>query len=112
MDFIINDSRWYIEEISDKEISGKDGYYTHGYTCYSKNTIYLNETSLEKERTLKHELTHCWLYMYGHNQDDKRFTNEDVCEIVASINSFINDIVDKYIRIIERKERNERTKNN
>lgn len=28
--------------------------------------------------------------------DDKHFTNEDVCEIVASINDFINEILEKY----------------
>lgn len=48
-------------------------------------------------KTLKHELTHVWLYEYGHNQnDDKTFSYEDVCEVVASSNDFINEIVDKY----------------
>lgn len=99
MEFIINNCKWNIKEISDEEMqynNGKDGYYTHGYTCYSQDTIYINKTSPEKERTLKHELTHCWLYMYGHNQDDKHFNNEDVCEIVASINDFINQILEEY----------------
>lgn len=51
-------------------------------------------------RTLKHELTHVWLYEYGHNQnDDKTFTYEDVCEVVASSNDFINEIVDQYLGI-------------
>ena len=37
------------------------------------------------------------MYEYGHNQnDDKTFTYEDVCEVVASINDFINEIVSKY----------------
>lgn len=99
MEFIINNSKWQIKEISQEEMdyeNSKDGYYTHGYTSYKENIIYINKTSPEKERTLKHELTHCWLYMYGHNQDDKQFTNEDVCEIVASINDFINNIINKY----------------
>lgn len=98
--FKINNSIWEIKEITDEEMQydkGRSGYYTHGYTCYSENIIYINKTSPEKQRTLKHELTHCWLYMYGHNQDDKRFTNEDVCEIVASINDFINEILNKYL---------------
>lgn len=99
MDFVINNCKWHIKEISGQEMryeKGREGYYTHGLTCYSENTIYINETSSEKERTLKHELTHCWLYMYGHNQDEKEFNNEDICEIVASINNFINEIVEKY----------------
>lgn len=101
MEFEINNSTWNIKEISDEEMQydkGKQGYYTHGFTCYSENTIYINKTSPEKERTLKHELTHCWLYMYGHNQDDRNYNNEDICEIVASSNNFINDIVIKYFK--------------
>lgn len=99
MEFEINNCKWLIKEVSNEEmneIGGKEGYYTHGYTCYSQNIIYINKTSPEKERTLKHELTHCWLYNYGHNQDEKEFNNEDVCEIVASSNDFINNIVEKY----------------
>ena len=48
---------------------------------------------------LKHELTHVWLYEYGHNQnDDKTFSYEDVCEVVASSNDFINEIIKEYVR--------------
>ena len=101
MKFEINNSIWQIKLISDKEmqsIVGKEeGYFTHGYTAYSENIIYINKTSPEEIRTLKHELMHCWLYMYGHNQDDKQFTNEDVCEIVASSNNFINKVVNEYM---------------
>lgn len=99
MEFEINGSVWKIKEISQEEMQydkGEEGTYTHGITIYSENTIYINKTSPEKERTLKHELTHCWLYMYGHCQEDKEFTNEDVCEIVASSNNFINEIVEKF----------------
>lgn len=50
-------------------------------------------------KTLKHELTHVWLYEYGHNQnDEKTFTYEDVCEIVASSNDFINETVKVYLK--------------
>ena len=101
MRFEINNGIWEIKQITDQEMQydkGRDGYYTHGFTCYSENIIYINESSPEKERTLKHELTHVWLYMYGHCQDDKHFTNEDVCEIVASINNFINSIVGEYFK--------------
>ena len=50
-------------------------------------------------KTLKHELTHVWLYEYGHNQDEKEFNNEDVCEIVASSNNFINEVIQQYLNI-------------
>lgn len=101
MQFEINNALWQVKEISDEEMQynkGKEGYYTHGFTCYSEDTIYVNATSPEKERTLKHELTHVWLYMCGHNQDDRVFNNEDVCEIVASSNNFINEVVKKYFK--------------
>lgn len=43
-----------------------------------------------------------WLYKYGHNQnDDKTFSYEDVCEVVASSNDFINEVVNKYSKIEE-----------
>ena len=48
--------------------------------------------------TLKHELMHVWLYEHGHtNQDGKEvFGYEDVCELTALSNDFINKIVKKY----------------
>ena len=48
--------------------------------------------------TLKHELMHVWLYEHGHtNQDGKEvFGYEDVCELTALSNDFINKIVKEY----------------
>lgn len=40
---------------------------------------------------------HVWLYEYGHNSSDKEFNEEDICEIVASSNDFINEITNKYL---------------
>ena len=39
---------------------------------------------------------HVWLYEYGHRADEKQFNEEDICEIVASSNDFINEVVNKY----------------
>ena len=69
-----------------------------GYTDYQSKQILLKK--LDEDfmiKTLKHELMHVWLYEYGHNQTDRIFNNEDICEIVASSNDFINEIVEKYI---------------
>ena len=48
--------------------------------------------------TLKHELMHVWLYENGHkNQNnDEIFDYEDVCELVALSNNFINYVVEIY----------------
>lgn len=68
-----------------------------GLTDYQKKQVLLKK--LDRDfmiKTLKHELTHVWLYEYGHNQDEKEFNNEDVCEIVACSNDFINKVVEEY----------------
>lgn len=72
-----------------------------GLTDYQKKQIILKK--LDRDfmiKTLKHELVHVWLYEYAHNQDEKEFNNEDVCEIVACSNNFINEVVEDYKKII------------
>lgn len=50
--------------------------------------------------TLKHELVHVWLYENGHKNQSGRevFGYEDVCEIAALSNNFVNRIVEKYLQ--------------
>lgn len=70
-----------------------------GLTDYQNKQILLKK--LDRDfiiKTLKHELMHVWLYEYGHNQDEKEFNNEDICEIVACSNNFINEVVDEYLK--------------
>jgi len=100
MEFEINDTKWTIQEVDEATINNEmkqDG--TLGVTNYKDQTIMLLKNQANIVKTLKHELTHVWLYECGHNQSEKEFNCEDVCEIVASSNDFINDIVDKYIGI-------------
>ncbi len=98
MKFKINNTEWTIEEVDEATINNEmknDG--TLGATIYKIQKIMLLKDQANIIKTLKHELTHVWLYEYGHNQnDDKTFSYEDVCEIVASINDFINEIVEQY----------------
>lgn len=93
MNFKCNDAEYEIKEVDCIE----DDVSTVGLTRYQERTILLKK--LDKDfmiKTLKHELTHVWLYEYGHNQDEKQFNNDDVCEIVANSNEFINEVVKKY----------------
>lgn len=93
MKFKCNNTEYEIKEVACIE----DEIETVGLTRYQEKIIYLKK--LDKDfmiRTLKHELTHVWLYEYGHNQDEKEFNNEDVCEIVACSNGFINEVVEQY----------------
>ena len=82
-------------EIIEKEQLENDEYV--GLTEYQNKRVLLKK--LDRDfmiRTLKHELAHVWMYEYGHNQDEKEFNNEDVCEIVACSNDFINEVVKQY----------------
>ena len=72
-----------------------------GYTIFTEGIVYIKKMSKNQMlRTLKHELMHVWLYEFGHNQHDenKLFNNEDVCEIVACSNDWINEMIKIYLK--------------
>ncbi len=98
MKFKINNTEWNIIETDEATINNEvknDG--TLGLTIYRTQQILLLENQANIIKTLKHELMHVWLYEYGHNQEDeKRWSHEDICELVASSNDFINEVVDEY----------------
>ena len=98
MKFKINNTEWAIKEVDEATINNEmkqDGIL--GVTIYKTQEILLLKEQANIIKTLKHELTHVWLYEYGHNQDDeKTYSYEDVCEIVASSNDFVNEIVEEY----------------
>ena len=104
MKFKINNSEWEIkEEDKDtllktyKEQFDSEGYFVFGLTSYSQHKILLNKNMCkdQKIRTLKHELTHCFIYSYG-MYNVPSFNEEMVCDLVASINDFINEIVNEF----------------
>ena len=98
MKFKINNTEWTIREVSEAEINNEmKNDFTMGVTIYKLQEILLLENQANLIKTLKHELVHVWLYEYGHRQDDdKKYDYEDICEIVASSNDFINEIVEQY----------------
>lgn len=89
----INSAVWYIKYITREEmimiVKDNEDQYTQGITIYSQQTIYIDKTVANPKRVLIHELTHAWLNAFGHNQHNKEWNNEDVCEIVASIYHFM-----------------------
>lgn len=93
--FKINNTEWSIKEVSEAEINNEmKNDYTMGVTIYKTQEVLLLKEQANIIKTLKHELIHVWLYEYGHRQDDeKKFDYEDICDIVASSNDFINEIV-------------------
>ena len=97
MKFKINNTEWTIKTVDEATMNNEmkqDG--TLGVTIYKTQEVLLLEKQANIVKTLKHELSHVWMYEYGHNQEEKEFNCEDVCEIVASSNDFINEVVSRY----------------
>lgn len=106
MEFIINNDKWKIEEKPAEEMKNlyetqkypdEDVFFVFGLTNRAEHQIYINKNMVKEQKikTLKHELTHCYIWEYGlYNVPD--FTEEMVCDLVASINDGINDIVECY----------------
>lgn len=109
MEFIINNDKWTIEEkeknelkeLYEKEMEEK-AYFVFGVTQKSQHIIYINKDMCkdQKIKTLKHELAHCYIWEYGlYNVTE---CNEElICDLVASSNDFINDIINKYFKEVK-----------
>lgn len=100
MEFEINGTKWAIEIVNETKMHDEtENRYTLGLTIYKSQKIYLLQEHANIIRTLKHELMHVWLYEYGHAQDDDfSYNAEDICEIVASSNTFVNEVVYKFLK--------------
>lgn len=97
MEFIINGTKWTIEEAEEATINNETrNDCCLGLTNYKSQKILLLKNQPNILKTLIHELTHVWLYEYGHNQVEKQFNYEDVCEIVASCYKFMEAILEDY----------------
>lgn len=107
MDFKCNNMDYTIIEVPEDELKEeylkehpnekKEEIYLYGRTNYVKHTIKLcNELNgQEKIRTLKHELCHCWMWNTA-NSGHAEYDEEHICEIVASSNDFINEVINEY----------------
>jgi Zn-dependent peptidase ImmA (M78 family) len=101
MIFKINNEKWKIVELDTKKLcdrfNGEEDEFLYGFCSYTENIIYINNTLCQdrKKHTLIHELVHCWTFNngWGFNADVSR---ENLCNIVAGSNHFINNIVNKY----------------
>ena len=120
MVFFINIDKWELKELGTNELvkmyeEGMDekAYYVFGLTQKSKHIIYINKDMCysQKIKTLKHELTHCYIWEYGlYNVED---VNEEViCDLVACSNDFINRIVGRYKEEIEKERSNKDNEDN
>lgn len=113
MKFRINNREWTINETSQSDIKNMQNirraneeeniksidtrYYGITYTDIQK--IYIDE-DLPKDRkkaTLIHELTHCYIVSYITHLD-KKYSEEDVADIVSNSYDIIHEIVDGYFK--------------
>lgn len=107
MDFEINNDIWLIELKNKNELKemyeeqkylDEEVFYVFGLTNKAQHRIYINkDMCIEQQiKTLKHELTHCYIWEYG-LYNVPNFNEEMVCDLVSSINGFINKVVDSYM---------------
>lgn len=102
--FFINNATWQIQELESEELQKlyeeerkEKAYLVFGVTKYSQHIIYINKDMCmdQKVSTLKHELTHCYIWSYGlYNVTD--INEEIICDIVANSIDFINEVVKQY----------------
>ena len=100
----INNHIWQIEEHPEEELLYEyqkrqpNAYACFGLTFYKEHKIWIAKELCddEKIRTLKHELTHCYIWENGFYNVD--FNNEElVCDFVAGIYDFINGCLEEII---------------
>jgi len=96
----INNLEWKIEEVETRSSELMvDGNQCFGVCKFHSQEIFLDAT-LKSDKlcsTLRHELTHAFLYCYM-LESKKTYTEEEVCEFVALYSKQINDIVLDYIK--------------
>ena len=98
--FYINKHKWKVEIRPEEDLLTEyhkrqpNAYGCLGLTFYKEHKIWLAEELCKDElkRTLKHELTHCYIWENGFYNVD--FNNEEmICDFVASIYDFIENIL-------------------
>jgi hypothetical protein len=103
MKFILNYDEWEIKEIDSDELLDlynkeydSDSTFCFGVTLYPKHKILINKNICEEQKikTLKHELTHAYIWEHG-LYNVPSFTEEMVCDLVAAINDTINEVLSR-----------------
>ena len=98
--FKINEHEWEIYILEEEHLLNEyrkrqpEAYSCLGLTFYKEHKIWIAKELCEDEkiRTLKHELTHCYIWENGFYNVDFNI-EELVCDFVASIFDFINNVL-------------------
>ena len=102
MKFIMNDREWTIKEVEQNELcsahndfSGDGCYYGTTFPSIQEIWLYKDIKKETKEKTLYHELMHCYMYSFiSFNNID--FSIDDFCDISANSHNMIDKIVKEY----------------
>lgn len=113
-EFEINNLNWKIIKLPNEELQelrkkigeeqntkyNEDSWY-YGFCDCAHHTIYISDYVCleEQRRTLIHELTHAWLWSHGASY--AQYCEDAVCDIVASIYCFVNQMLTKYYMRME-----------
>lgn len=98
--FVINNHEWGVYILEEEHLLNEyhkrqpEAYSCMGLTFYKDHIIWIAKELCEDEklRTLKHELTHCYIWENGFYNVD--FNNEElVCDFVAGIYDFIKNVI-------------------
>ena len=100
--FTINNHIWVIEEKRGEELlevykertGNNNSYMCNGLTFYKEHKIWIAQDLCkdEKIRTLKHELTHCYIWEMGFYNVEFNY-EEVICDFVATIYDFIKKVL-------------------
>lgn len=106
MKFILNFDEWEIKEVDSDELLDlynkefdSDSTFCFGVTLYPKHKILINKDmcQAQKIKTLKHELTHAYIWELG-LYNAPHFTEEMVCDLVSACSDTINILIKKYTK--------------
>lgn len=104
INFKINNTNWKIimkdkETLVNKYNSEHEQKTTFafGVALYTSYEIWINsEMCFEQQlKTLKHELTHCYMWVMG-MYNVMEYNDEFICDLVSASNDFINEVVEKF----------------
>ena len=96
----VGKSKYNVIEVDKTSIdSDEQGYY--GCICYLKREIEILDKlpTVQKRRTLMHELMHAFLFEYAlPQQNDITYTFERLCEVASTYADDIVKLADKYFK--------------
>lgn len=109
MKFILNSDEWELEEVDSDELLdlynkefNSDSTFCFGVTLYPKHKILINKDMCngQKIKTLKHELTHAYIWEHG-LYNAPNFTEEMVCDLVAACSETIYELAKDWKHIFK-----------